>query len=145
MKIIFPLAALLLAAGFAAQDPPKKGAAGPAERQEEFLATLKGGKIEKAYDTLFKGGRFADKPDQVEKLIDQTAKGVGLYGGVVEIENCGILRQEKHQAFGLGILCCDQVPVYFYFVWYRNAETAPWALINVWFSDLGKDYWALRK
>ena len=130
---------------FAPQDPPKKAAAGPAERQEDFLATLKAGKIEKAYDALFKGSRFADKPDQVENLIDQTAKGVGLYGGVVGFENTGIIRQEKYQALGMGILCCDQVPMYFYFVWYRSAETAPWAVINVWFSDQVKDYWMLRR
>jgi len=145
MKIILPLAAALVAAGFAAQDPPKKPAAGPAERQEEFMATLKAGKIEKAYDTLFKGSRFADKPDQVENLIDQTAKGVGLYGGVVGFDNGGIVRQEKNQAFGIAILCCDQVPMYFYFVWYRSSETAPWALVNVWFNDQVKDYWMLRR
>lgn len=137
--------AILSAASFAPQDPPKKPAADPAARQEAFLAGLKAGEVAKTYATLFKGSRLEGNAEQIDVMVEQTDKGIKLYGGIVGWENCGIVRQEKHQAFGMGILCCEQVPVYFYFVWYRNAESAPWVLINSWFSDQAKDYWSLRK
>lgn len=141
-------AVLMLAiagASFSPQEPPKKPQpSDPAARQEAFMAGVKAGDISKAYDDLLKGGRIGEKEEMVDKLKDQTRAGVKLYSGVVGWENLGIVRQEKHQAFGIALLCCKDVPVYFYFVWYRSEEGAPWALINIWFSDQSKDYWMLR-
>lgn len=128
---------------FAPQEPEKPAA--PEARQEAFLAGLKAGEFAKAYDKLLKGSPIEEKQDQVANLRDQTERGVTLYGGSMGFENMGIVRQEKHQGFGIGILCTKQVPVYFYFVWYRPTEASPWALVNVWFSDVSKDYWQLRK
>jgi hypothetical protein len=144
MKRLAVIAILAASAtSFAPQEPPGKPAQ-PAARQETFMASLKVGEFAKAYETLVKGSRIEEKQDQVANLRDQTEKGAAAYGGIVGWDNMGIVRQDKHQAFGIALLATKQVPVYFYFVWYRTSETAPWMLINVWFSDVSKDYWQLR-
>ena len=109
------------------------------------MTALKAGEVAKGYEGLTKGSRLEGKDEELANLREQTEKAVKIYGGVVSWDNAGLVRQEKHQALGIAILCCDHVPVYFYFIWYRNAETAPWTLVNVWFSDQAKDYFILRR
>jgi hypothetical protein len=142
MKFLIVVAIAVSAASFGPQEPAKP--ASLEARQEAFLTTLKAGEFAKAYETLIKGSKIEEKQDQVANLREQTERGATMYGGVAGWENLGV-RQEKHQAFGQAILCCKQAPMYFYFVWYRPTEASPWTLINVWFSDVAKDYWQLKQ
>jgi hypothetical protein len=142
MKTAAALAILSLAGmSFAPQDPPAKDP-GPAARQEAFLAGLKAGEAEKAYEKLFKGTRFAD---EVEKMTGETEKGISVYGEIASLENLGLVRQDKYQALGMASLCCDKGPLNFYFTWYRKSEAAPWILTSFWFNDQAKEYFQFRK
>ena len=142
MKTAAALAILSLAGiSFAPQDPPAKDPS-PAARQETFLADVKAGDVEKAYEKLFKGTRFAG---EVEKMLGETEKGISVYGKIVGVENLGLVRQEKHQAIGMASLCCEEGPLNFYLTWYRKTEAAPWKLSGFWFNDQSKEYFQVRK
>lgn len=139
-----PLVALLAMAcvSFAPQEPPKKAAADPAAQQEAFLADLKAGEIDKAYEKIFKGTRFAAES---EKMSDETEKGISVYGDVAGFENLGLVRQGRHQALGVASLCCEQAPLNFYFTWYRKTEASPWKLTGFSFNDQAKEFWQYQK
>jgi len=138
LTVVFMLA--IAGVSFAPQDPEGKAAL-PAARQEAFFELVKEGEIEKAYTGLLKGSGLEGKNDQVDNLIQATERGPKVYGAFVGWDNFGIVRQEKHQGFGLGLIRCEQKPIYVYFAWYRCQEKAPWAITSVWISDVPKDYW----
>ena len=142
-----PVIALLAVAGtsFAPQEPEKKTVPDPSALQEAFLKALKAGDVGKAYDALVKGTSLEAQKEQLEKQREMTEKSIKARGGIVTWDNAGIIRQDKHQALGIAILCCDQAPVFFYFTWYRNTETGPWVLLGVNINDMIKDYWLLKK
>ena len=125
--LVLALAAVL---GMApAQDPTV------AARQTAFLKQVREGKIEEAYDALLEGSLVREKKADVENLVTQTEKALGLYGGVTELEDLGASRQDKHVAHGTAIVCCEKGPLYFYFIWYRPKSDAAWRIQNVWFDD----------
>jgi hypothetical protein len=141
MRTIPILAALSLAGvSFAPQDPPKDP--GPAARQESFLSDVKAGEVDAAYEKLFKGTRFAA---EAEKMSDETEKGISLYGEIAGVENLGLIKQDKHQALGMALVCCEQNSLNVFFTWYRKTEAAPWKLNGFWFNDQAKEYWQFRK
>ncbi|MBI4565619.1 MAG: hypothetical protein HY716_13070 [Planctomycetes bacterium] len=118
----------------------------PVERQEGFFKTLKAGDVKKAYGEILKDSLIQkEQGEQVENLITQTEQGVKLYGGAGGWENLGFVRSDKYVAMGLGVLCCDTMPLFFYFAWYRKSETSPWSLINIWFNDQPKEFWSFRR
>jgi hypothetical protein len=140
MKCLVIIAIALTAASFGPQEPAKEP--GPVARQEAFLAEVKAGEIDKAYEKLFKDTRFAAEAD---KLSDETEKGLSLYGDIAGVDNMGLVRQDKNQALGMGSLCCEQGPLNFYFTWYRKTEASPWKLSGFWFNDQVKEFWQFRK
>ena len=142
MKVIAVLA-LVSAAGLASFTPQETAGrpGSTAARQEAFFESVKAGEIEKAYEVLLKGSGLEGKNDQVVNLVEATDRGVKLYGGVQGWDNFGIVKPEKHQGFGLGLIRCAQKPIYVYFAWYRPEERAPWAITSVWISDVPKEYW----
>lgn len=118
----------------------------PANRQLEFLKAVQEGKIKDAYADLLEGSLIlADKKADVDNLIGQTDKASEIYGGVTAVENLGLVKQEKHVTQGIGILCCEKAPLYFYFIWYRNKADAPWRVQNVWFDDNSRAFMEHRK
>jgi hypothetical protein len=142
MKTLAILAFVAVAGvSFGPQDTPAKDP-GPAARQDAFLADLKAGAAGKAYEKLFKGTRFAG---EAEKMAGETEKGTSIYGAVADVENLGLVRQDKHHALGIALLCCEQASLNFYFTWYRPTEASPWTLNGFWFNDQTKEYWQFRK
>jgi len=115
------------------------------KRQAAFLKALQQEKVKEAFEDLLEGSLILDKKQDVENLVTQTEKGIAIYGGVTSIEDLGIVRQDKHLATGLAIVCCEKAPLYFYFIWYRNKADAPWRLHNVWFDDNSKYFMEHRR
>jgi len=113
------------------------------ERQAAFLASVKAGEVDEAYAALLKGSAIPE--DQVGSLAEETRKGVKIYGGVAGVQNLGLVKQEKHIAFGVAIVCADRMPLFFYFVWYRKTEAAPWVIINSWFNDKSREFLEFRR
>lgn len=138
------VAGVVLTAGMGAapaQDKDKPVAG----RQTAFLKAIQGEKVKDAYEDLLEGSLILEKKGDVENLVKQTEKALHLYGEVSAIEDLGIVRQEKHLASGLGMVCCEKAPLFFYFIWYRPKADAPWRLHNVWFDDNAKTFMEHRK
>jgi hypothetical protein len=142
IQALVPALLLTLLAGTAPAQDKDKGIAG---RQTAFLKAVKGEKIKEAYEDLLEGSLILEKKGDVENLVKQTEKAVALYGDVTSIEDFGVVKQDKHLASGLGMVCCEKAPLFFYFIWYRNKPDAPWRLHNVWFDDNSKAFLEHRK
>lgn len=139
----FAALAVLLASGLGAapaQDPPPLPA-----RQTAFLKGIQAGKIRESYGELLAGSLILEKKSEVDNLVSQTTKGLEVYGGVTSIEDLGILREDRHLAFGAALVCCERAPLFFYFIWYRTAPAAPWKAHNVWFDDNARAFLEHRK
>lgn len=136
------LAVTLLLAGVQAPTPAQE--VSPAARQALFLKSLQEGKAQEAFAELFRGSPILERKDEVANLIQQTMKGVEIYGGVTGQENLGLTRQQKHVAFGAAIVACNKAPLYYYFVWYRPREDAAWILHNMWFDDKSREFLGLQ-
>ena len=115
------------------------------ERQVAFLKAVQAGKIQDAYKELLRGSPILEKQADVDNLVAQTEKGVGIYGGVTSFEDMGLLRQHRNVAFGVSVLACEKAPLYFYFVWFRPREEAPWRIQNAWFDDNSRAFFDARK
>jgi hypothetical protein len=110
------------------------------ERQAQFLKSVMAGKAKEAYAAVLAGSPVLDKKNEVDNLIAQTEKGVEIYGGATGIESLGLLQETKYLAFGVGVVCCEKSPLFFYFGWYRPRLDAPWRLQNIWFDDNGRAF-----
>ncbi len=122
---------------------PGRQDASPVDRQAAFLKSIQGGKVKGAYEQIIKDGPLT--MDVCDKLVAEAKKGIELYGDAAEFENLGLVREDKHIAMGIGILCTERTPLFFYFVWYRPTEKDAWRLVNTWFNDQTKEYFSLRR
>jgi hypothetical protein len=115
-----------------------------ASRQERFMASVKAGEVEKAYEELIKGSRFEKVEGRLKAFAAEAEKAIKALGEIRDWDSPGVLLQDRHQAFGTAILCGEDQPLYFYFVWYRKTETSRWVLLHTWFDDHVKEYWRSR-
>lgn len=114
-------------------------------RQARFLARVKAGDANAAYDELLEGSSVKEQIETVAQLKLQTTRGIALYGGVMSTRIDPHAHRDGMLAYGSAIVACKKAPLFFYFVWYRPTADAPWRIQSVWFNDQVKEYRAWRK
>ncbi len=102
-------------------------------KAEQFLSTLLKGKVEKAYDDIFKGTLLEQKTQQVVFIKKQTSIATSVYGKLLGYEFI------KQQNYGnsivrlVYIIKTEMHPLTFEFYFYK--PKTKWILSNISFND----------
>ncbi|HEX8311227.1 MAG TPA: hypothetical protein VF614_07925 [Chthoniobacteraceae bacterium] len=108
------------------QDPPSQIAA-------TFFGLLQKGELDQAYETLTRGSKIAERPDELKSLKDKTREAIEVFGAVlgyevVESKSIGT-RLLRRTCVSLG----KEFPLRWRFYFYKSENV--WRLIDLRVDD----------
>jgi hypothetical protein len=108
-------------------------------RVENFFETLKSEDINKAYEVLLQNSPIMNQKEDLNNLVVQTRRAIGLYGKIYSNEPvyADIVSNSYIRLNYLGIH--SNYPVRWIFTFYRSPKH-DWIITNIKFDDLSEYY-----
>ena len=104
-----------------------------AKRVDTFMATLKRGEVDAAYDGLLTHPGWSAQQQQVTALKEQTQKALTLYGQVLGYEFVKEQKYGKSLVRLVYVMKSEQKPLTWEFYFYK--ATSKWEMVNFNFND----------
>jgi len=94
-------------------------------RVADFLEGVSGGQAKTAYDELLAGSELLKQKEALDELVKKTAELDGKYGQYKGFERIAAKRVGKDLVLMRYLYKCENLPVVWYFAFYRTADEGP--------------------